>query len=95
MSKNPSRKATLCMEIDNHKLGIEVADGKVRMFEEAKGDHSLEMGFRGLAKMVSGFSLPSELIRSGEVKAAPHLVEILDELFPVSYPHIYYSELNR
>ena len=89
MSRDPSQMANFCIRIDEQNVGIEVADGRVRAFGEAKGDCAFEIGPRGLAKIVSRLFLPSQLIQKGEAKAPTHLVKILDRLFPKANPHIY------
>jgi predicted N-acetyltransferase YhbS len=75
--------------VGDESMSIEVAPGCVRVGRE----HNLPERFKtteiGFARMMSGFSLPSELVRSGEASCTAGASGPMDLLFPKQLSHMY------
>jgi predicted acetyltransferase len=77
------------LQVGDEVMSLEMSGGFVAMGQERGLSEFYRVDERGFARIVSGYSLPSELVRSGSAKSSDAALRAMDRLFPKHFPHIY------
>jgi len=77
------------LQVGDEVMSLEMSGGFVAVGQEHGLSEFYRIDERGFVKIVSGYSSPSELARSGFAKSSDNALRIMDRLFPMHFPHIY------
>jgi len=80
------------VQVGDEAMSLEMSRGYVAVGQERGLSEFYRVDERGFAKIVSGYSLPSELVRSGSAKSSDAALRAMDILFPKHFPHFYSAD---
>jgi predicted acetyltransferase len=89
LGTNRFGRAKVEIQVGDEVMSLEMSGGFVAVGQERGLPEFYRVDERGFARIVSGYSLPSELVRSGSAKSSDAALRVMDELFPKHFAHIY------
>ena len=87
-SANRTPRGRIELFVGNESVSIEVASGFVRVGQERGLPEHFKTTDRGFSKVISGYSLPSDLVSLGEASCTAGAPKLMDQLFPPQLSHM-------